>query len=145
VPEQGRDGHAAPHGVGLRVFDVTHATAHGVSLTSLAHSPATCVLRRLELGEPLDERDSRPTARVHVPIPIGASPGLADEVTAAEINPGAVTTPIRQAQSSQSFAYTLAANAKATSTTNLTSTQVTLCGLNISGSPISGVATVYFW
>jgi len=93
-------------------------------------------------------------------------------VTTPELGNTSVTTPKRQAQGSQSFFYNLAGNQKATPPrsatasgaipsatfdsgnsngdfavwlTNLTTTQLTLCGLNISGSPISGTATVYFW
>jgi hypothetical protein len=74
---------------GVKVFDITRASANHLNFTSLAHSPATHVLRRLGPDEPLSAKDFGPTAWLHVPPTLSILP--ADELPAARIDPGAVS------------------------------------------------------
>jgi hypothetical protein len=91
-------------------------------------------------------------------------------VGTTEVDDDAITTPKRVPLSSQGFSYSISGNSRATPTTvthglgripnatfdsghndlatwitNATTTQLTLNGLNVTGSAINGTATLYFW
>jgi hypothetical protein len=76
---------------GLKVFDVTSASANALEFTSLSHSPATHMLRRLALDEPLGTDDFRQIERLHVPRELGATVTEPAQDVTAPITPGAVT------------------------------------------------------
>jgi hypothetical protein len=156
---------------GLSVYVVDYVRARLCQLTSLSHVPGNYVQRRLALDESLGEDDLQPTALRWTPAAF-ASDVVGERPMVAVINPGQVTPPIRSAWGAQNFAYTLSAGAKATPTQvtyNLTkvpectfdsgdtggdvavwlagvsSTSLYMCGRNHGSSPVSGVATLYFW
>jgi hypothetical protein len=89
-------------GWGLKTFTITSATANSLSFSSLAHTPGTHCLRRLEMSESPSSDDLRPTARLHVPSSF--APTAAPVV--GEIEPGAVTTERRQNVNSATHAPT---------------------------------------
>lgn len=103
MPPPRRAGGAATQTAwGLKVFDLTSASANVLTFTSLAHSPGTRVLRRLSIDEPLKPDDFRPTEWLHAPRELAdwkpspvvswpPAPARDEPANVATINLGAVT------------------------------------------------------